>query len=382
MIDGDYVDEYDGSPVAWCDRVSHWFGVGENRKQVLFDVRLRVWPGELVIMTGPSGSGKTTLLTLLGALRSVQEGRVSVLGNPLLGMSRAQLGRIRRRIGFIFQSHNLFDSLTALQNVCLPLELTTLSPSQRIERAKGMLDRLGMAHRLHYKPEALSGGQRQRVAIARALVTRPRLILADEPTAALDKEKSRDVVDLLQELATQDRCAILLVTHDSRILDVANRIVNMVDGRVAADVDIEDSMATAEFLSRAESLHQLPPTIIAELTQKMVEERYPAGAWIIRQGNDGDKLYLLRKGSAEVVKEDLGREEVLQTIRPGEVFGEIALITKKPRTASVRAVEDCVVLALTKEEFDREMSADTGFKERVLDVFFSRRFAGSMPPMQ
>lgn len=382
MSAGNFVEEYDGSALVLCEQLDHWFGEGENRKQVLYDVHLRVWPGELVIMTGPSGSGKTTLLTLIGALRSVQAGRLNVRGHELAGLGRRSLGRVRRGIGFIFQSHNLFESLTALQNVCLPLELGELSASERVERAKAMLERLGMGHRLHYKPEALSGGQRQRVAIARALVGRPKLILADEPTAALDKEKSRDVVDLLQELSQSERCSILLVTHDNRILDVANRIVNMVDGRIATDIDIDDSVARAQFLSRVEVLSNLPAVTMAELTQKMVEERFPAGAWIIRQGNEGDKLYLMRSGTAEVISEDFGRHEFLRRLNPGDVFGEVALITKQPRTASVRALEDVRVLSLSKEDFDRAIDVHAAFKDRLLEVFFSRRFAGAMPPMK
>jgi putative ABC transport system ATP-binding protein len=295
----------------------------------------------------------------------------------MVGLSKSELGRVRRRIGFIFQAHNLFDSLTALQNVCLPLELSDLSASQRVERASAILDRLGMGHRLHYKPEALSGGQKQRVAIARALVAKPKLILADEPTAALDKERSRDVVDLLQDLAKREGCSILLVTHDSRILDVANRIVNMIDGRIATDIDVQDTMATCEFLSKVDVLAKLPAPILAELSQRMVEERFPAGSWIIRQGNEGDKLYLLRKGRAEVLQEDLGQQERLRFLDPGDVFGEVALITNRPRTASVRAVDEVQCLSLLKAEFDRAMDTNQGFRDRLLQIFFSRRFVES-----
>jgi putative ABC transport system ATP-binding protein len=373
----DFIPEFDGEAAVTVSGINHHFGDGENRKQVLFDVRLRAWPGELVIMTGPSGSGKTTLLTLVGGLRSVQDGQLTVLGQTMVGLSKSELGRVRRRIGFIFQAHNLFDSLTALQNVCLPLELSDLSASQRVERASAILDRLGMGHRLHYKPEALSGGQKQRVAIARALVAKPKLILADEPTAALDKERSRDVVDLLQDLAKREGCSILLVTHDSRILDVANRIVNMIDGRIATDIDVQDTMATCEFLSKVDVLAKLPAPILAELSQRMVEERFPAGSWIIRQGNEGDKLYLLRKGRAEVLQEDLGQQERLRFLDPGDVFGEVALITNRPRTASVRAVDEVQCLSLLKAEFDRAMDTNQGFRDRLLQIFFSRRFVES-----
>ncbi|MBY0585871.1 ATP-binding cassette domain-containing protein [bacterium] len=374
----DFVPEFDGAPLVWCDQVNHHFGSGENRKQVLYDVRLRVWPGELVIMTGPSGSGKTTLLTLIGGLRSAQDGRMTVLSRQMTGLSRNELVAVRRGIGFIFQAHNLFESLTALQNVCLPLDLLEIPKEEKVRRASEILDRLGMGHRLQYKPEALSGGQRQRVAIARALVAKPKLILADEPTAALDKERSRDVVDLLQELAHKDGCSILLVTHDNRILDVASRIVNMVDGRVATDIDVQNSMATCEFLSRVDVLSKLPPATLAELSQKMMEERFPAGSWIIRQGNEGDKLYLMKSGSAEVVKEELGKMQTLRQLTPGDVFGEISLITNRPRTASVRAVNDIHCLSLTKEDFDKAMDTSQSFKDRLLQVFFSRRFQGGI----
>jgi putative ABC transport system ATP-binding protein len=189
------------APSLRVSHVNHFYGQKETAKQVLFDNNLVVRPGELVIMTGPSGSGKTTLLTLIGALRSVQDGSVHVLGRELNGMSRAELGAVRHGIGFVFQAHNLFDSLTAMQNVRMALELEDHTPAAMRQRATELLEVLGLGHRLHFKPRSLSGGQRQRVAIARALANRPKLILADEPTAALDKKSSHDVVALLQRLA-------------------------------------------------------------------------------------------------------------------------------------------------------------------------------------
>jgi putative ABC transport system ATP-binding protein len=187
-----------------------------------------------VILTGPSGSGKTTLLTLMGALRTLQEGSLQVLGKELVGLGNADLVKVRRNIGFIFQAHNLFESLTASQNVEMAVELTGQFSSKR-ERATYILSKLGLADRIDYKPNSLSGGQKQRVAIARALVNRPQLVLADEPTAALDKKSGRDVVNLLHQMSREEGCTVLMVTHDNRILDAADRIINLVDGRLESD---------------------------------------------------------------------------------------------------------------------------------------------------
>ncbi|HSM83466.1 MAG TPA: ATP-binding cassette domain-containing protein [Nodosilinea sp.] len=214
--------------------LNYFFGKGDLRKQVLFDISLDLHPGQIVIMTGPSGSGKTTLLTLIGALRSANDGSLQVLNQELVGLGNRQLVEIRRNIGFIFQAHNLFESLTAAQNVEMAVELTGNFRGKR-QQAVAMLGELGLSERADYKPAALSGGQKQRVAIARALVNQPQLILADEPTAALDKKSGRDVVTLMQHLAQEKGCTILMVTHDNRILDVAHRIINLVDGRLESD---------------------------------------------------------------------------------------------------------------------------------------------------
>jgi putative ABC transport system ATP-binding protein len=202
-------------------------------KPVLRDVDLVVNPGEIVLLTGPSGSGKTTLLTLIGALRSMQTGSCKVLDQELMGAKERQMVALRQRIGFIFQSHNLLGFLTARQNVAMALELDpTTTEAQRNEKAGVLLDAVGLGHRADAPPSQLSGGQRQRVAVARALVGDPGLILADEPTAALDRQSGQEVVALLRDLAKRRSVPILLVTHDPRILDIADRIVAMEDGRV------------------------------------------------------------------------------------------------------------------------------------------------------
>jgi putative ABC transport system ATP-binding protein len=213
--------------------VNHYFGEAEQRKQVLFNITLDIYAGEIVIMTGPSGSGKTTLLTLMGGLRSLQFGSLRFLGHEFYGATKEQLVQARRKVGYIFQAHNLHGSLTALQNVRMGLEVHSQYSSAQMDRlASEMLSQVGLSEHLHKYPEHSSGGQKQRIAIARALVSQPKLLLADEPTAALDSVTGREVVTLMQYLAKDQGCTILLVTHDNRILDVADRIIHMEDGRL------------------------------------------------------------------------------------------------------------------------------------------------------
>ncbi len=223
--------------VVTINHLDHAFGKGELRKSVLFDVDLNIYAGEIVIMTGPSGSGKTTLLTLIGGLRSVQSGSVKILGQELFGASKSELVQVRNQIGFIFQSNNLLSCLTAEQNVRMSLRLhQDISFEERNAMTRHILEEVGLGDRLNFYPDSLSGGQQQRVAIARALVSKPQLVLADEPTAALDSKSGRNIVEIMQQLAKEQGCTILLVTHDNRILDIADRIVHMEDGRLAKDM--------------------------------------------------------------------------------------------------------------------------------------------------
>ena len=222
--------------VVRIDNLNHFFGEGKLRKQILFDVDLTLNSGEVIILKGPSGSGKTTLLTLMGGLRSAQSGSLQVFGEELVGANKNKLVQTRRNIGYIFQSHNLLASLTARQNVQMSLELHEGIKSSEIEhRAIALLETVGLGEHINYHPQSLSGGQKQRVAIARALVSHPKMVLADEPTAALDSKSGRDVVELMQQLAREQGCTILIVTHDNRILDVADRIVELEDGRITID---------------------------------------------------------------------------------------------------------------------------------------------------
>ena len=221
-------------PVISASNLNHYFGEGELRKQALFDINLDIYPGEIIIMTGPSGSGKTTLLTLMGGLRSAQSGSLTILEQEMCGATKQQMVQVRRQIGYIFQAHNLLTFLTAKQNVRMSLELHDQYLNQDIDgMSADILKAVGLGNRIDYYADSLSGGQKQRVAIARALVSHPKIVLADEPTAALDKKSGRDVVEMMQKLAKQQGCTILLVTHDNRILDIADRIVYMEDGRLA-----------------------------------------------------------------------------------------------------------------------------------------------------
>lgn len=218
-------------PVITLENVSHTFGRGEAARTVLRNISVDCYPGEIVIVSGPSGAGKTTMLTLVGALRLPQEGSVRVIDRELRGAATRRQLEVRRHIGFIFQHHNLLESLSALENVQMGLEHDRSLPGSKVRRRSlAILDRVGLADHAHKPPLQLSGGQRQRVSIARALVREPTIILADEPTAALDSHSGREIVELMQQLAREQHSAILLVTHDTRILDIADRMLMLEDG--------------------------------------------------------------------------------------------------------------------------------------------------------
>jgi putative ABC transport system ATP-binding protein len=217
------------------EHLDHWYGEGSLRRQVLFDVSAEIRAGEIVILSGPSGSGKTTLLTLIGALRSTQAGSLRVLDRELRGAGERVLTEVRRGIGYVFQAHNLLDALTAQQNVEMGLQLHgEWSPDERSKRARELLADVGLGPHAERHPRELSGGERQRVAIARALAAAPRILLADEPTASLDRETGREIVSLIQRLARVHEVTVVLVTHDARILDAADRILSLEDGRLSS----------------------------------------------------------------------------------------------------------------------------------------------------
>jgi len=221
------------------------YGSGVLRKEVLHNISVDFHRGEICVIMGPSGSGKTTFLTLLAGFRSVNTGSLCVNGIELRGANKTQLRRLRQQIGFIFQTHNLLEALTALENVQMAF-LTVADISPTLARAKAMqaLNAVELAEHANKLPCQLSVGQKQRVAIARALVREPHVIMADEPTASLDGRTGRETVTLLRRLADESERAILMVTHDTRILDVADRIVTLEDG------NIEDSSLSFDRIFR------------------------------------------------------------------------------------------------------------------------------------
>lgn len=229
------------------ERLTHWYGEGELRRPVLRDIDLEVETGRTTFLMGQSGCGKTTLLTLIGALRSVLSGSAVVLGQELAGASQSVMVETRRRIGFVFQHHNLHRSLTLFQNVRMGLEVKgeASGPDAR-DRCMAALEAVGIADHANKLENQVSGGQKQRAAIARALVSDPKLLLADEPTAALDSKTGRDVVELMQFQATARGMTVLMVTHDNRILDIADRILEMEDGRIIRDTAAHGSIGRGD----------------------------------------------------------------------------------------------------------------------------------------
>ena len=357
------------APVVRTEGVNFAYGEGAAHFKVLFDISLELPPGQLAVLTGPSGSGKTTLLTLIGGLRTLQEGRIEVLGRDLSGLSQSELVPVRRDIGFIFQMHNLFDSLTATENVRMALELSGRPSADIRHAAQDMLTRLGLGERLDSKPRALSGGQRQRVAIARALANTPSLVLADEPTAALDKESTRNVVALFKQMTVEHGTAVLMVTHDHRIIELADRLIHMVDGRIASDVMLDNEMRVAEFLKGVEPFSALNPADLAHIAETATLRHYEPGEVIVREGDAGDELFLISDGEVEVVRHD---HEVAR-LGPAEFFGEAALLSGEPRNATVVATEPVDVYVVEKEELDVALKHSTRFRQQLRRFFIRRR---------
>jgi putative ABC transport system ATP-binding protein len=355
-------------PTVRVEALDHFYGEGESRNQVLFDNRIEIGAGQLVVMTGPSGAGKTTLLTLVGALRSVQQGRIEVLGHSLSELSTRELVAMRRNVGFIFQMHNLFDALSAYENVKMAMQLGDCPASEMRQRGSAILDRLGLGNRVDYKPRSLSGGQRQRVAIARALVNRPKLVLADEPTAALDKDSARSVVDLLKESTVENGATVVMVTHDHRIIEKADRLVHMVDGRIASDVVLHDALRICEFLKTVDAFQDLTPIELTNVAEKMTKRRFVKGDVIIRQGDIGEEFFLISDGTVEVMRE--GHD--VAGLGAGDFFGEGALITGEPRNATVVANDDLDTYVLGKPDFRAAIAASVSFRDQLYRVYFLR----------
>lgn len=236
-----------------------------------------------------------------------------------------------------------------------------------------ILERLGLGERLDHKPQALSGGQRQRVAIARALVREPPLILADEPTAALDKDTGRDVVDSLKELAQRKGATVLIVTHDSRVLRSADRIVNMIDGAIVSNVAVQETLEICEFLMKCPVFTGYPAAVLNEFAQKVESQTYEAGEVLITQGDVGDRFFVVRDGICDVYLRDAdGTQTRGEPKHRGDFFGETALITGEPRNATVIARGSVEVLTLDKENFQRALDGSKSFEDQVRAALYQR----------
>jgi putative ABC transport system ATP-binding protein len=267
----------------------------------------------------------------------------------------------------------LFGSLTAMQNVAMAMELFDFSPSDIRQRAGEILSRLGLGHRLNYKPDALSVGQKQRVAIARGLAHRPRIVLADEPTAALDEKSGREVVTLFQELARDEKVTIIMVTHDNRILDVADRVVNMVDGRIKSDVVVREAALICEFIQLLPAFRGLTPATLASVADNMWAEQHLAGMIVTQAGEPADKLFLIRYGEVEVLLDGADGRRRVALLKPGDSFGDMALSTVVPRDAILRTTRSTMLYVLAKKDAENALKTSATFQEELQKALFERQ---------
>jgi putative ABC transport system ATP-binding protein len=226
-------------PLVSCQGVTKYFGVGDTKTAALRGVDLELYAGQLSLVTGPSGCGKTTLISIIAGLLNPSEGKVSVLGSELSQLGGRGLVEFRApKIGFVFQQYNLLPALSAAENAAVPLIIAGLPRAKAIARACDVLAAVGLAHRTNSFPSQLSTGHQQRVAIARALINQPKLLVCDEPTAALDAHAGQTVMELITQVAVQPERTVIVVTQDNRVFGFGDRIVEMSDGRIER---IEDS---------------------------------------------------------------------------------------------------------------------------------------------
>ena len=305
---------------------------------------VRMEPGELVLLLGPSGCGKTTLLSCIGGILTPTAGAIEFGDLAITGLDGARLTDFRRHtVGIVFQAFNLVPSLTALENVEIPLRSAKVGRRERRARATELLERVGLAERMHHRPGDLSGGQQQRVAIARALALDPPLLLADEPTAHLDYIQVEEVLRLLRDLATGER-VVVISTHDQRMLPLADRVVELV-----------------------------PQFGQAEGGEPEVIELAP-GEQLFEQGSMGALIYMLEQGEIEIVRRlDDGSEEVRAVLGPGRYFGEIGPLFGMPRSATARACDNAVVTGYSVRDFRQRIGPQgmgdilAGAGDRVAD---------------
>lgn len=233
-----------GGAALYARGVTKTYGTGAVAFQALRGVDFHARPGEFVMLNGPSGSGKTTLLSILGCVLTASDGEVWIYDEEITAKREQDLPRLRLEyIGFIFQGHNLIASLDATENVALPLRFRGWAAGAARKEARALLERVGLGDKLKNRPDQLSGGQRQRVSIARAVAGSPPVILADEPTASLDADTGQKVTGLLKEMARENQATVVVVTHDRRIFHLADRMVQIEDGRIVASTPVEGEAA-------------------------------------------------------------------------------------------------------------------------------------------
>ena len=299
-------------------------------------------------------------------MRSVQEGSLKIFGQQLSGINEDRQIKLRRRIGYVFQHFNLLDFMTVQQNVQIPLELQeNFSLEQAVRQSESILHEVGLGKKLNAYPRELSGGQKQRVAIARALVHKPQLVLADEPTAALDSKTGKEVIELIQHLAKQQGSAVLMVTHDRRILDFSDRIIRMEDGHLGEAYGEEISLVL--------------PTLMDEELSQIVSEleirTYAPNATIIHQGDIAKEFYMILEGMVEVIQENPASEpKFLAKLGKKEYFGEIGLLTGKKRTATVRVTaESHAKVMVVKRETFLKMISESELTQAIINQKMEQR---------
>jgi putative ABC transport system ATP-binding protein len=307
---------------------------------------------------------------LIGGLRSAQSGSILVNGRELVGSSRAALVAHRRQIGFIFQHHNLFSSLSAVENVRMATSLLPGGRRADRRRAGAILERLGLGDRATYHPGRLSGGQRQRVAIARALVNRPQLVLADEPTAALDAASGAIVMELLRDLADgPERSTILIVTHDQRLLDRADRIVSMVGGRIVSSVMPAMTIRILKTISQLKELQGLSESTLTRMADQMLVQHRRAGEILVREGTPGHQIGVIGEGTAEALKEGVVQRE----LGPGEYYGVFTALSGRLIRETIRAKTNLEVFTLSKDGFLKVMDTDKDYEGRIRALYMTRQ---------
>jgi putative ABC transport system ATP-binding protein len=310
------------------------YASGQETVRPINGLSLDVSEGSLAILLGPSGCGKTTLLSCLGGILDPTAGRIEFGDIDVTALDERALSEYRRNtVGIVFQAFNLVPSLTAMENVLVPLRAARWSRRKAHKRATDLLDRVGLAERMHHRPGDLSGGQQQRVAVARAIALDPPLLIADEPTAHLDYIQVEEVLRLIRELASGER-VVVVATHDTRMLPLADRVVELVP-------------------HMSMSAHD-PVTL--ELA---------AGETLFDQGTMGDSIYVVSAGEVELVRELAdGGEETLKIAGPGDYFGEFGPLFALPRAATARARTSATLTGYTVAQF-RELLGASGSRDII-----------------